>query len=272
MLYVSNEVIRDEHLSDEAIVVFLFLQVLTYSPNYESVTFNISQVVDQAYGEVNSHSINYKVKNALKEIISNGYLDITQESSQWWRIFMTSYRVQDQGYVAVDADSVRKILDEEDLRNRPTIVRYYLLLLSTIHTKTKVGTYDQDWFCELLHVSKQTLSKYTKILEKLKLIYVYRSALTTVSNTYGRFDDKEFIDIEGSKRSKGREAHENANAKRKYVAMYRSFLDGKEYDRETLNEILKAMKARNAELEELGANARGDVYDLQPLIDKINGE
>jgi hypothetical protein len=106
----------------------------------------------------------------------------------------------------------------------------------------------------------------------LNLIYVYRSALTTVSNTYGRFCDKELVEIEGSKRSKGHEAHEDANSKRRYVAMYRSFLSGKQYDIDTLKKIYSVMQDRNNELKNLGANARGDVYDLDPLIDKIKAE
>lgn len=270
MLYISNEVIRDENLSNEAVVVYAFLQILTYSPNYESVTFNVSQIVDQVYGEINSHSINDKIKVGLISIVNNGYLDIIPISPQWWRIFMTSYKVSEEGYVAVSADALRKIMDDEHIKNKPSILRYYLLLLTTIYTKTKVGIYDQSWFCERLSVSKQTLSKYTRFLEEKKLIAVYRSALTSVSNTYGRFEDKALVDMEGGKRSHGREAHENANTKRKYVAMYRSFLEGKEYDQDTLKEILKAMKARNNELQDLGANARGEVYDLQPLIVKIN--
>ena len=32
------------------------------------------------------------------------------------------------------------------------------------------------------------------------------------------------------------------------------------------------MQDRNNELKNLGANARGDVYDLGPLIDKIKAE
>ena len=272
MIYISNEIIRDENITDDAVVVYVFLQILTYSPNYDSVTFNVSQIVDQAYGEVNSHSVCDKVKAGLKSIVDNGYLDIIKESSHWWRIFMTSYKVADEGYVAISADAARTIMDDEHIRNKPSILRYYLLLLTTIYTKTKVGTYDQSWFCEKLGVSKQTLSKYTRFLEEKQLIAVYRSALNNVSNTYGRFDDKALVDIEGGKRSQGREAHENANIKRKYVAMYRSFIDGKEYPVDTLKEILKAMQARNYELQDLGANARGEVYDLQPLIDKINRE
>lgn len=270
MLYISNEVIKDENLSDDALVVYVFLQILTYSPNYESVTFNAAQIVDQAYGEINSHSVKDKVKVGLKDIIDNGYLDIVKESPRWWRIFMTSYKVSEEGYTAVEAENIRKIIDDEAIRNKPLIVRYYLLLLTTIYSKTKVGTFDQSWFCDKLKISKQTLSKYTTILEDKKLIAVYRSALKHVSNTYGRYEDKELVKIEGGKRSQGREAHENANVKRKYVAMYRQFLEGKDYDIETLKEILKAMQARNDELKDLGSNARGEVYDLCPLIDRIN--
>lgn len=270
MLYISNEVIRDKSLSDDAVLAYFFLQVLTYSPNYDSVTFNVSQIVDQAFGLTNSHSIQERIKVGLKNIVDNGYLDAVKESSHWWRIYMTSYQAQDQGYTAVDASAVRTIVDDEKLRNKPSVVRYYLLLLSTVYTKTRVGIYDQEWFCSILNLTKQTLSKYTQILEDKKLIYVYRSALMNISNTYGRYEDEELIIAEGVKRSKGREAHENANTKRKYVSMYRSFMDGKEYDNDTLLEILRGMKERNNELLNLGANARGEVYDLQPLIDRIN--
>ena len=263
MLYISNEIIRDEDLSDEAIVAYAFLQILTYSPNYDSVTFNIAQLVDQTYGQVNSHSVYDKVKYAFREIVNNGYLDIRQESSHWWRIFMTSFKVADEGYVQVSADDIRTIIDEESIRNKPSIVRYYLLLLSTIYSKTKVGIFDQEWFCKQMDLSKQTISKYTMFLEEMELIYVYRSGKNHISNTYGRFEDKELIRIEGEKRSQGCEAHANANTKRK-------FLEGKEYDQDTLKEILNVMRDRNNELLNLGTNARGEVYDLQPLIDKIN--
>ena len=122
----------------------------------------------------------------------------------------------------------------------------------------------------MMHSTKQTISKYTKILEDAQLIYVCRSATMNTSNTYGRYEDAELIELEGKKRSQGRLAHKNANNKRKYVSMYRSFMNGKEYDKGTLAEILKGMRERNNELLTLGANARGEVYDLQPLIDKIN--
>lgn len=272
MIYVTKEVINDENLSADAVMAYVFLQVLTYSPNYDSVTFNISQLVDQMYGVVNSHSMQSKVKESFKEIIDNGYLDVVKESPLWWRIYMSSYKETAGGYVVVDANNIRDIVDEENLRNRPLIIRYYLLLLSSIYSKTKVGTNNQDWFCTKLNVSRQTLSKYNKILTEKKLIYIYHSALTSVSNTYGRYEDAEFVRIEGNKRSHGHEAHENANTKRKCVAMYRRFLEGKEYDKETLNDIYNVMRERNNEILNLGKSARAEAYDLQPLIDKISQE
>lgn len=270
MLYIANEIIRDENLSDDEVLVYVFLQILTYSSNYDSVTFNVKQIVDQAYGEVNSHSCYDSVNSAFNSIVKKDYLDIVKESPRWWRIYMTSFAVTKEGYVVVDADDIRKIVDEESLRNRASVVRYYLLLLSSIYSKTKVGTYDQSWFANVMKVTNQTLSKYLAILEDMQLVAVYRSALNNVSNTYGRYDDMALVRMEGEKRSKGREAHENANSKRKYIRMYRSFLDGKEYDKDTLKEILHAMNERNNEILNLGMNARGKKYDLQPLIDKIN--
>ncbi len=269
MLYLSNEPLRDAKLSNEAVITYIFLEALTYSTNYESVIFTITQLADQIHDRTTSRTVYNKTSATLDEIFDNGYLDVVKVTSCCWRIYMTSYAEFPNGYIVIDMKQIRELMTDKSIKVKSGLIRYYLLILSSIKADTKVGTYDREWFCKIIGVKPETISRYNKILEDKKLIYIYHSANFLISNTYGRYEDKELIRIEGEKRSKGREIHVDANDKRKYVAMYRSFLAGKEYDNETLIKIYDAMNKRNFELINLGRYARGEIYDLQPLIAKI---
>lgn len=272
MLLILNDLIFDERLTDHDVMVYSFLKIQTYSENYESCLFNVAEIVDQIYGSINSHSTNVLIVKSLRNLMDAGYIVTKKKNQCTWHIFMNSYNIAPEDkFTLVNPDYLRKIMDS-DYRKKPSIVRFYMVLMSTIYKETKVGTYELNWFADKIGITTATASRYFKCLEDLKVVYVYRSADFYTSNTYGAYSDKKLVEKEGAKRSGWREAHKNANEKRKYVAMYQQVIDGKEYDIDTLKEILGAMQARNNTIAELGNNARGKLYDLQPLIDKINGE
>ena len=269
-MIIINDLIYDEDLSDNDVMVYVFLKILTYSENYESCLFNVAEIVDQIYGEINSHSTTALITKSLENLMNSGYVLTKRKNQNSWHMFMTSYNLNPKDtFTIVNPNYLRKIVDSE-YRNKPTILRFYMMLMSTVYRETKVGTYDRSWFASKLDVSNNTISKYMTILEKLGIIYVYRAADFYTSNTYGAIEDKKAIKAEGEKRSHKHRAHENANEKRKYVAMYQNFINGKEYPISVVEDIFTHMKERNAEIERLGNNARATVYDLQPLIDKIN--
>lgn len=270
MLPILNDLIFDEHLTDNDVMVYAFLKIQTFSENYDSCLFNVGEIIDQIYGEINSHSIAATIVKSLNNLMNAGYVVTKKKNQSTWHIFMNSFNIsQNDKFTLVDPNCLRKIMDS-DFKKKSSIIRFYMALISTVYKETKVGTYEHSWFADRLHISTATVSRYVKALESLNVIYVYRSADFYTSNTYGAYCDKKYVDKEGDKRADKHKAHKNANEKRKYVAMYQKVLNGKEYDQDTLKEILKAMKARNNELQDLGANARGEVYDLQPLIVKIN--
>jgi len=269
MLVLPNELVRDPNITDQELFVYVFTKVLTYSTNYESCMFSVTEVMDQAYGESSSHSTYDRFSSAFKSLIAKGYLRIRKVNKQAWYIFMETFALdEDESYFKVEPEDLRLLVDSIK-KNRATVFRYYLLLLSTINLKTKVGFYDRTWFANILNITPNTVGNYTQQLEKLKLISVYRSADFTTSNTYGLYVDSERVRTEGAKRSKGRELSAASNMKRRYVQMYQNFMNGYDYNIVQLQDIYEHMKWRNEELAKLGDKARGEVYDLSPLIAKI---
>lgn len=270
MLYLSQQLILDQNLTNEEVLTYVFVQIQTYSNNYDSCILRTSDVVDQAFGEVNSHSLNVRIRKNIHSLIEQGYLDVITQN-QTLRIFMTSFEPnKEDRFIKVDASDLRDIVDKTE-RKKADMLRFYLLVLTTI-TQNKTGCHDEGWFAKVMNVSNQTICRYFSHLEKIQKIYVYRSASFYQSNTYGRFNDKKAIESMGERRSGGRKAHSDANEKRRCVAIYYNFLEGKDYPIDVLKEVLAKLEQRNEQIKNLGDRGRGQLYDLQPLIDKINGK
>ncbi len=186
MLYVPNEVIRSKELTNDEVVAYVFLQIHTYSVNYDSCQFTIPQVVDQIKGITKSHSTYDTIATAIKNLISKGVLIITQENSKCWRIFMQSFEVPENGgFVKVDAEALRDIMDCK-ARGKAKLLRYYLLLLSYMHPTCKK---EMTWFAQELGTSTRTISTYNHYLEELKLVKVSRADHFYEANTYSRYED-----------------------------------------------------------------------------------
>ena len=272
MILIPNDVVFDVELSDNDVMIYAFLKVLTYSDNYDSCLFSVAEVVDQIYGESNSHSQSSMVSKSLEHLMKAGYILTTKKSQSSWHIFMSGYNmVPDESYTLFNPVYFRKIVDAQ-IRNKANVLLYYMMLMSTVYKKSKVGICDQMWFAKKLDVAPDTISRYTETLEELEVIAVYRAADFYTSNTYGSYENREYVESEGRKRARGRQAKSNANEKRRGVTLFQNFLNGKEYPIKTLKEILATMEKRNIEIYELGQSARAVPYDLQPLIDKIKRE
>lgn len=185
MICVPINVIKDKRLTNDELVAYVFLQIHTYSQNYDSCQFSIPHVVDQIKGMTKSHSMYCKTAQAIKGLIDKGVLLITQENSQCWRIFMDSFKLPvEGGFVKVDADDMRSIMDCR-ARGRAEILRYYLLLLAYMHPTCQR---DEGWFAEQLGVSTKSIMTYNRYLQELELIKVEKSADKYGVNTYSKID------------------------------------------------------------------------------------
>lgn len=264
MLALPISLIRDKNVTDRELFAYVFTKILTYSSNYNGCLFNLTEVCDQAYGEINSHSSYDRVAVGFKGLVDKNYLKVKKINKSSWFIFMDSFDLADERFILVEPEDLRTLVDKIK-SNKASVLRFYLLLVTTISAKTKVGTYQREWFAKAAGMSKSTVSGYFKRLEEIELISVYRTSDFYNSNTYGLYKDKQIVQEVGAKR--GSEVNFD---KRKYTAMYLNAINGYPYDKATLEDIRDHMIKREIERENVNGKRRGEDYDLAPLIAKIN--
>lgn len=178
-------------------------------------------------------------------------------------------------FCIVSSKDIETIMNYKHNINNPLLLRYYIYLVSTfvraitlsnnkINTPP-VGFQAIERISSILRMSKKTIYKYNSILEELKLICVYRqddciyvqgdNKLTGISNTYGRYCDREKIKkiSEMYRDSYNERAQiktcipkEVANNNRRLSALYRNYVNGvKIYSESELREIYIGLKDWN---------------------------
>ena len=144
MILVPQEVVRNKNITNDEVLTYFFVQVLTYSPNYDSCIFRVSEVIDQAFGETKSHSLQNKVRKEIDGLIDKGALDIEVKDHQSLRIFMSSFQPNNEDhFIKVDAEDARDLVDNVS-RGKSDVLRYYMLLISTFN-KFGVGQFERRW-------------------------------------------------------------------------------------------------------------------------------
>ena len=127
--------------------------------------------------------------------------------------FINVFKLNDKDfYTAIDEEHIEKILklSKTYYMKSISIVRFYSYLLTTISKtgdKKGVGFLNSDDMSYHTNLHKNTILNYLKVLEKLKIIYVYRpndyiifqtGNIVEIGNTYGRYQDKDIVISMGS--------------------------------------------------------------------------
>lgn len=118
----------------------------------------------------------------------------------------------DSFYTVIDKDDICKILNSNKTYyvKSISIVRFYAYLLTTISktgNKKGVGFLNSDDISAQTNLHKNTVLSYMKVLEELRIIYIYRPSdyillqsgdIVEIGNTYGRYQDKDKVIAIGS--------------------------------------------------------------------------
>ena len=170
-------------------------------------------------------------------------------------------------FVNITLRDVRKIMNIETKVNNFSLLRYYIVLISTFRidkseTSGKIGYMPQSYLRDISGLSIPTMNKYNDILEENKLIFIEKSSdheeyydgngnhrLVKFRNVYARYEDRHLASSYTDTHSTityDSKIDIKTNESRKYVQMYNSMLKGKKYDIGTVSQIYKAMKDWNS--------------------------
>ena len=226
LLYIKNNIINNKNLSNDAYVAHVVLTMLLrqseicYFTNVDYLSYLLSK--------------KYPSENNLKKHLYNGIIELekgkyisfeTKGSNNREWIINLSKLIEDNkfdkdkkllpenSYTSIDKTGIRKIilLSDKYYTKSISLIRFYSYLLSTIYNKNGkkykgVGfTSIKTMAIENDH-NEKTISTYIKQLVDLELIYVFKSkdfikfedgGIVEISTTYGRFKDKDIINILG---------------------------------------------------------------------------
>lgn len=151
-------------------------QEILYSMNYDNTQYNRKWL---------NESINYMLDN---KIISGKLIE--QNSYQFDKKHM---KLEPGKYYMCEFKEIRRILSLEEGCNKIDLVGYYGILVSTISYKYKEGHCFLSVLSNMAKVSKDTISKYNKILEDNRFIYMVHSTIKGKPNYYGLYDDYDYV-------------------------------------------------------------------------------
>ena len=132
--------------------------------------------------------------------------------------------------------------------NNFTLLRYFIFIIGTINWNITVylpngeykngvvGNFTIDYLAEKAGISKRSAIEYNKILEKEKLLYIYRqndfvvddkNNIKSLSNIYVRYCDMEYIETFANNKKEYKQSYryiknnqEISNNKRRLAQMY----------------------------------------------------
>lgn len=222
-LFLNNKIIRNLKLDNYEVAVYVALRSL-YDSQLDSQVVTFNTIAYMLYGNKNytKYTVNH-IKNAFISLESLGLIKkIDAFSTTEFIVDMSNLHFeQNTGkgifYTVITLEEVRRIMNIDTKKDNFAILRYFIILISSIcHDK---GTYDHSVGCEehtdfvgfmtldtlanWCGTTKARIVEYNSILEKEKIIYVYRhkqnkkdqetGQIMSFSNHYGRYEDKQWI-------------------------------------------------------------------------------
>ena len=207
------------------------------------------------YSDVRSRA---RFADALESMFQKGFVYYEKlKGSNALKIYLSSIWIADK-FVYVPYKYILKIV-ESGLNRRESLVEFYVNLLGTRDTKTKLGHYSQTLLSQKFGISVSTIRNYIFQLEEIKVLVVrHNSSNNGESNTYGLPEDL-VVD------NRSKEKEDNRNFRRSVLMRYKRFrADPTTLKLEEMHQLFDDVKRYNAGLER-----KEDELDIMKVFNEI---
>ena len=258
-IYIKSKYINIPNLDVYLSIVYMAKRYL----NEDIVCFTLPQI---EYTLTGSYEMNKRRKKTIKDsidyLVDNGIIQVLDSYNDHYTV-TNNFRVNDgtkEPFVIISYNELKAVYALTSGRTSK-IVSYYVKLIQTINSTSKVGWHSIETLADTLEVSTKTICEWNTILEKHNLIYIYRHDVCKVvgnhsqnlTNVYGRPCDKALID--GYAQSKLAELDRtnlskklSADARRKISKQYNDFIKGR--FKGDVRELIESCNKYNATLKE----------------------
>ncbi len=273
-LFIIKKVIEDKTLSDEAFTVWCGLRNIIQKDTTEYfISFNMI-----AYSVFNRVPTRYEVeaiKKGYTELVCKEHIKVvTEYSKSEYVCNLSDLYFDGQEYFSdLSMEEMHSIMNIDTKQSKYKILRYFACQVSTFNRsidmeeiyRGKIGGMSLDTFVGLLGYSKNSIIAYNDILQDNRLLFVHthgdfytgknaygQNELREIPNTYARYSDMElalkFIStVHGYKFYKTDSVVRSAkaNERRALGQKLKQFINGKQYDNETIKALYAYAEEKN---------------------------
>ena len=298
-LLIPKSLIEDAHFSNYALATYCVLQALHVPTQMDKGCITPQQIAYFLTDDMNCFKRKVQITNhiqcGLDELLENKIISEIDEYQKYYILDCSNLWIDTENdyFSRITFEDVKKIFQVKNTNNF-LLLRFYITIVGTISNTIKVylingdykssvvGNLTIDYLAELTGISTRTVIDYTKILEEIGLLYVYRhedfaldgeEGIRRLANVYGRPSDKEYIDTFAVSQQKHKDSYkyresnvEKANNRRRLAQMYQQLLkgNGKNYTREIIIEIYNYVISENEKYERMYEKNQYEDY-----LDKI---
>ena len=194
MPHINYSVIADHKLSDNAFATLLVIRHLTNFKTSGQYYLSIPQIYHFLTGSMNMKQIvRIQFQKAIKELVNSDYVD-GELSGNNIILINSTYFDETKSWTFVKPEWIQQVYSLGE-RSKSSALRYYCLLLASRWNYE--GKYIGHWsifkLADVLGKTPSTISRYNKLLEGGKAIFVFRTYDRETCNYYGLYDDRAII-------------------------------------------------------------------------------
>lgn len=309
-VFLNNNVISDLQFDDYEIATYVALRSI-YSSTRDTQFVSYNMITYELYNGKCTNTVSTYVKTAFQSLVDKGLVTIVEQLSTTEFVLDLSKLYFDSSkdyYTVIRLDEVHSIMNIANKMDKFKLLRYFITCLRTIcrtqgiyvdqsAKQNFVGFMTQEYLCDQIGVNYKSnfklIQQYNDVLEKNKLLYIHRHTemkrdkvtgqIKNFSNHYGRYEDKDDIDVFAVNYEKTCGVQEEivqsdkSNQRRRLASQYNNLCYdfdrySVEYDEKTLIEIYKYIHFKNVEIEkELETATEGSTY-YDALLEKLKDE
>lgn len=290
-LLIPKSISECHEYSTYALTVYCLLQELSVPTQLQMQCITCNQLAFYLIGEVSQqrNRITDYIKCGINELEEKGVIIKQKEFSKHYILDCKNLWIDtDSGsFTKIFFNEVQKIFQIKNINNF-TLLRYFVFIIGTLNWNITVyltngeykngvvGNFTIDYIADRVGISTRSVIEYNKILEKEKLLYVYRQKdfvideennIKSLSNIYGRYCDVEYIETFANNQKDYKQSYrykknnqEVSNNKRRLAQMYQQLLKGrgKKYTEQEIKEIYNYVIEENQKYERMYEKSKSE--------------
>lgn len=298
-IYLDKNIIENLDLNNYDIATYVALRNIYVSAK-EEFYISVKMLAYELFGCNIPRSATEHIKESIFHLADIGLFDIVFALSSnefiinGKNLYFDTYDYETgkgSYFTVISSEEVRKIMTLSSKKDKFALLRFFINVIGTFNHRVGiykdiyferinfVGFMSQDYIGSLLGINRGVVDDYFKLLEKEKMLYVYRhnkvqrqddGKIKVLVNHYGRYKDKEDIKefaIQYEDIVLHINPSERANDKRSLMAKYNFIVSNPEkniskYSEEELIDIYEYVSARNERQKALNLD---DIKDLSVL-------